>query len=107
MQSLQPHLDSPVQGGTGKGVSVLGVERDLHDIVAVPLKHLGAAPALQGQFGSARRCLDRHHTGLQLCCNSPRSVCKVLVPMAAMTQPAKEAAHAAWHGWWKAAQGGQ
>ena len=40
------HLDSPVQGCTGKGVGVLRVEDHLHDIVGVALKHLRASPTL-------------------------------------------------------------
>lgn len=41
-----PCLDSAVQGAASKGVVVLGVDDDLHDIVCVSLKHLGAAPLL-------------------------------------------------------------
>ena len=42
----RPDLDRVVERGTGEGVGVLGVEDHLHDVVGVPLKHLGAGPAL-------------------------------------------------------------
>mmetsp|Transcript_46336 Transcript_46336/g.148398 ORF Transcript_46336/g.148398 Transcript_46336/m.148398 type:complete len:371 (-) Transcript_46336:1547-2659(-) len=41
-----PHLDGAVQGCRGEGVGVLGVEAHLHDVVGVPLEHLGALPIL-------------------------------------------------------------
>ena len=41
------YLDCPVQGSTCKGVGVLGIEHHLHDIVGMPLEHLGACPILQ------------------------------------------------------------
>ena len=41
-----PHLDGPVEGGTGKLVVVLGVEYNHHHIVGVTLKHLTALPLL-------------------------------------------------------------
>ena len=37
-----PNLDGPIETGTGKGVGVLGIELDLHDVVGMPLKDLGA-----------------------------------------------------------------
>lgn len=37
-----PNLDGPIETGTGKGVGVLGVELDLHNVVGVPLEDLGA-----------------------------------------------------------------
>lgn len=43
---LSKYLDSSVQGSTGKGVVVLWVDDNLHDIVSVALKDLLACPVL-------------------------------------------------------------
>ena len=37
-----PNLDGPIETGTGKGISVLGIELDLHNVMSVPLEDLGA-----------------------------------------------------------------
>lgn len=43
-----PHLDGAIQASTRKSVGVLGVKHHLHHIMRVPLKDLGAYPALHG-----------------------------------------------------------
>ena len=40
-----PNLDGAVQGRAGKGVGVLGVDRNLHHVVVVPLEDLDVLPA--------------------------------------------------------------
>ncbi len=57
------HLDSPVQGCTGKGVGVLRVEDHLHDIVGVTLKHLRASPALHKSIIMKMLMLDTSARG--------------------------------------------
>jgi len=41
-----PHLDSAIQRGGGKGVVVLRVKHDLHDVVGVALEDTLAGPHL-------------------------------------------------------------
>lgn len=45
-RSETPDLDGAIQRGRGKGVGVLGVDGQAHDIVAVALEDLHALPAL-------------------------------------------------------------
>ena len=59
------HLDASVQGCGGKLVVVLGVDDNLHDVVRVSLKHLGAGPLLVPvpQLDQHVVCIDmRTHT---------------------------------------------
>lgn len=37
-----PNLDGPIETGTGKGVGVLGIELDLHNVMSMTLEDLGA-----------------------------------------------------------------
>jgi hypothetical protein len=45
VRSQSPYFNGAIQTGTGKGVCIFGVEFDLHDVVGVPLEHLGAIKA--------------------------------------------------------------
>ena len=40
-----PNLDRSIQGSTGKGVGILRVELDLHDVMCMALEYLGAVEA--------------------------------------------------------------
>jgi hypothetical protein len=42
MRTEAPHLDGPIQRGTGKGIGILRVDLDLHDVMRMTLKHLRA-----------------------------------------------------------------
>mmetsp|Transcript_13695 Transcript_13695/g.29082 ORF Transcript_13695/g.29082 Transcript_13695/m.29082 type:complete len:337 (-) Transcript_13695:210-1220(-) len=56
-----PHLDAAIERRGGKGVGILGVELDHHDVVGVSLKELGAVeatvpiPALDGHIIATRQ----------------------------------------------------
>lgn len=40
MRPQPPHLDGSIQRGTAKGIGILGINLDLHDVMGVAFKHL-------------------------------------------------------------------
>lgn len=40
MQDIVPYLNGSIKGGTGKGISIFGIEVHLHNEMGMPFEHL-------------------------------------------------------------------